>query len=494
MPPSTCAPPSPPSLASSAACLVDGVVPWCEACAAHMALINRTGSGSPLHSRWRAHHANANANSSSVLLELSSAQLAQAAREVASLLEQRGVLCNRNAPCTVSAVGGTQTQSDPMLHHVDERAGAHVDATHSKVHSRQPGQRRDGPALIVCPAKGVRRIYCAPFANDRTTFRKARRLATGCLAPSLPCQRFDIGRIASDLDRLRSHEGGHREFSDSHTDDANRHAKKGDGAFFGPADVDEVYARIARQTKSQPLLHSAMQAMEVPAAQSIGKCALVGANHMLRCRHWGARFDSKAYDAIFRVNGFQIDRKRVPNQWLDERHAGVRTTHRQSCMTLGKRLNSTRGELCLLTPDFLSSQVSHADHTQVCGGPGLRSEYTERSVASATALGYRFALFARGAPYRSLSGVGSGDAASLVALALCRELHVYGVGLFGRRLDDGSFELVYQHAYDPGLASCHPSAVNTSCGDQASYVGSQLVREAQWAVWHVLRVARWFWE
>ena len=63
---------------------------------------------------------------------------------------------------------------------------------------------------------------------------------------------------------------------------------------------------------------------------------------------------------------------------------GARTTYRQSCLTSGRRLERTRDEVCLLTPDFLSMQDSHADHVPVCGGKRLRSEYPERSVAAAT--------------------------------------------------------------------------------------------------------------
>lgn len=236
--------------------------------------------------------------------------------------------------------------------------------------------------------------------------------------------------------------------------------------------------------------------MRPPPPQVHRRCALVGANHVLRCRTWGARIDDGAYDAVVRVNGFQLDAEHVPNQWVDPLHAGKRTTYRQSCLTRGQRLASSRSEVCLLTPDFLSTQRDHTDHTQVCGGPRLRSEYTERTVAAATSQGFPFFLFGRGAPYRSLTPEGwgsSGEAAFLATLALCQEVHVYGVGLLGRPRADGGVEAVYQHAYDPVVGQCGSRAANTSCGDLTTHVISQLVREVRWAVWHALGLAKWVW-
>ena len=208
----------------------------------------------------------------------------------------------------------------------------------------------------------------------------------------------------------------------------------GMSAFFGPDDLDEVYHRLRRRNKSLPHLATMLRPMRPPAAQSHRRCALVGSNHYLRCRQWGEHIDkvqlvgtdynSLAYDAVFRVNGFQLDMKRVPNQWLPPEHAGKRTTYRQSCMTSGRRLPSSRHEVCILTPDFLSTQREHTDHTQVCGGPRQRSLYTEHSVAAATQEGFRFLLFGRDAPYKGLSGQGSGDAAFLAALNLCYEVDV----------------------------------------------------------------------
>ena len=94
----------------------------------------------------------------------------------------------------------------------------------------------------------------------------------------------------------------------------------------------------------------------------------------------------------------------------------------------------------------------------------------------------------------SESSGGGSDAAFLAALAVCRDVHVYGVGLLGRPRPDGAIEIVYQHAYDEVLAPCLPHAVNASCGpawpgDQ--YVTGQLLREVQWATWQALGLARW---
>ena len=468
MPPKGCAP-LPPAAAVPAACAIPGTTPWCEACAAipTAAAARHSERWSPLISIGH-------------LTNISHQELTLAASRVADLLQHRGILCNSESPCKVYPSELFVTKEPPQQQSGKKQL-QHSTGTSNATAPRRRGvarQLQHGPMLHVCPSKAMRRIFCAPFASDRTTNKGVHRLATGCVAPTLPCQKFDLGRVAFELSQLRD------------TSDGGR--GRG-GAFFGPADFDEVYARIARKPKSQTHVRELLQSMQAPASQSHGRCALVGANHVLRCRNWGARFDGDTYEAIMRVNGFQLDRDRVPMQWLEPRRAGRRTTYRQSCMTRGRRLNATRGEVCLLTPDFLSSQSTHTDHTQICGGPRVRSEYTERSVAAATAMGYRFALFGRDAPYRSLAGTGSGDAAFVAALALCRELDVYGVGLYGRHLGDGTLEAVYQHAYDEGLARCQPIAINSSCGDQGSYVTSQLAREAQWAVWHVLGVANWIW-
>lgn len=275
-----------------------------------------------------------------------------------------------------------------------------------------------------------------------------------------------------------------------------RQSPRRDSPFFGLDDLDEVYKRMKRSDKNQAQLAALLRPMQPPAAPRHQRCALVGANHVLRCRDWGRLFDGTEYDAIFRVNGFMLDQIVLPNQWLDPIHAGTRTTYRQSCLTAGKRLASSRSEVCVLTPDFLSKQRDHTDHTQVCAGPKLRSEYTERSVAAATADGYRFLLFGRHL-YKGLAGEGSGDAAFLASLALCHEVHAFGVGLLGRPKRSGEdavhMEAVYQHAYDPILGQCDERAANTSCGDQAAYVTSQLAREVHWAVWHALGVAKWVW-
>ena len=391
------------------------------------------------------------------------------ALRIASVLQRRGLLCTKDDPCSVSF---TRNAHRPI-----HKKGSNGNA------SMLPSAE-----LRVCPSRSMRRVFCAPFANDRTTNFKASKIAAGCLAPVLRCRNFNIASIIADVMKLRQND----DFARSNV-------------FYGPEDVDAVFARIQRKPKNYTQLFEAMSRMQVPAAQQYGRCALVGANHVLRCRDWGERFDGNSYQAILRVNGFQLDPKVVPNQWLDPRHAGSRTTFRQSCMTLGKRLESTRGEVCLLTPDFLSNQVTHTDHAQVCGGNKRRSEYTERSVAAAAAKGFRFLLFGRGGNYTSLQGTGSGDAAFVAALALCRELHVYGVGLHGRRRHDGVLEAVYQHGYDEGLAQCSPRAseINCSCSSAAhpqlhcreieAYVVSQFVREMQWAVWHVLGLARWVW-
>lgn len=358
------------------------------------------------------------------------------ANRVKNVLHHRRLLCSSSRPCAVSGITGQTTSK-----------------------------------LKICPPI-MSRVFCAPFASERSS-RFERALAEGCLAPPLPCQTFDLGRIAHALDTLRSSR-----------------------SFYGPGDLDEAFVKLKRREKDRTQLAKVMQSLAKPEAQSHNRCALAGANHMMRCRNWGAHLDDPTvYDAVFRVNGFQLDEARIPNQWLNPRYAGRRTTYRQSCMTLGQRLNSSRSETCILTPDFLSAQSTHTDHTQVCGGPRLRSEYTESSVAAAVAQGYRFLLFGREAPYSGLVGTGSGDAAFLAALALCRELDVYGVGLHGRYLTNDTIEAVYQHAYDPGLGKCKPDARNVPCAKvtRASLVSAQFEREMHWAVWHALGLANWRW-
>lgn len=465
-----------PTHVTRAACAVPHSTPWCDACGSLIPVVDR--SNRHRRSSWRPF------TGASRLVNLSDTELDVVARNVAALLQQRGILCNADHPCTVfGSSAGTDEQAATRFS--GHAATLHGERATESTSEESPPSTIAVRTLTICPAKRLRRIFCAPFASDRTTDYRVKRLAAGCVAPTLPCQSFDLARVDADLERLR------------HKDEPDTRGSSR-AAFYGPADINEVYARIARRAKSLTRLQKAMRAMQPLAAQTHSRCALVGSNHVLRCRHWGARFDGNMYDAVFRVNGFQIDREHVPNQWLDPRHGGERTTYRQSCMTHGRRLNSTRGEICLLTPDFLSNQVSHTDHTQVCGGPRLRSEYTERSIASATDAGFRFALFGRGAPYHSLAVVGSGDSAFVAALTLCRELHVYGVGLFSRVLDRGTIEAVYQHGYDDALARCRPEAIKTKCGGQTSYKPSYVtdlfVREAQYAVWHALGIAKWVFE
>ena len=405
------------------------------------------------------------------------AELNALASSVVDILHERGLLCSTSG------------------------ARGHC---HASVRRSRKGQ----PLLQVClpPAP---RVFCAPFANDRSTSRRARRLAAGCAVPELPCQHFDLVRIALDLARLRALPPTVASPSSPSPPPPppfqvpspslqrrRRPPPRGQphpSAFFGPEDIDEVYGRLRRRNKSLPHLAALLRPMRPPAAQIHRRCALVGANHVLRCRRWGVRIDGPEYDAVFRVNGFQLDARLVPNQWLDPRHAGMATTYRQSCLTGGRRLASSRGEVCLLTPDFLSTQRDHTDHTQVCAGPRLRSEYTEHTVAEATSEGFRFLLFGRDAPYRGLSGEGSGDAAFLAALALCRTVDAYGVGLLAQPGAEGAVEAVYQHGYDPVVGRCDPRAANTSCGDRTAYVTSQMVREVQWAVWHAMGLANWIW-
>lgn len=418
---------------SPAACAVAGM-PWCEACSTTLA---PPSTASTLLEQWRP----AALRSLLFLQNASEAELRQLAGRVVDVLHERGLLC--------SGAGGARRPCRAFI-------------------QRPP--RGGPPVLHVCPPR-ERRIFCAPYATDRTTSARVRKFAAGCVVPELPCKRFDLAMISYDVHRLRTTKFHHH------------------GAFFGPDDVDEVYRRIQRRDRSLSHLTAMLQPMRPPSPLIHRRCALVGANHVVRCRSWGARIDGAAYDAIFRVNGFQLDAKRVHNQWLDPRHAGTRTTYRQSCLTSGRRLASSRSEVCLLTPDFLSRQRDHTDHTQVCGGARLRSEYTERSVAAATAQGFRFLLFGRDAPYRSLQGEGSGDAAFLTALALCEDVHVYAVGLHGQLREDGSMEFVYQHGYDALLGRCQPHT-NTTCVDE-KYATSQMLREVQWAVWHALGLAQW---
>ena len=439
---------------ATSVCAVAGT-PWSEACRTALAP-SATNARKP----WQARDTPA-------LLALPNAgkaELNALASSVVDILHERGVLCSTSG------------------------ARGHC-------HASVPVSRNGQLLLQVC-LPPARRVFCAPFASDRRTHNKARMLAAGCTVPKLPCQHFDLVQIALDIARLRAHPTASLVSPSSPSLQRRRRTPRGEAhlsAFFGPDDIDEVYGRLRRAKKSLPHLAAMLSPMRPPEAQIHRRCALVGANHVMRCRRWGARIDGPEYDAIFRVNGFQLDERRVPNQWLDPLHAGKTTTYRQSCLTGGRRLNSSRGEVCLLTPDFLSTQRDHTDHTQVCAGRRQRSEYTEHTVAQATSEGFRFLLFGRDAPYRSLSGEGSGDAAFLAALALCRTVDAYGVGLLAQPGAEGAVEAVYQHGYDPVVGRCDPRAVNTSCGVHAPYVKSQMVREVQWAVWHAMGLANWIW-
>ncbi|KAL1528057.1 hypothetical protein AB1Y20_009423 [Prymnesium parvum] len=411
--------------------------------------------------------------------------LGHLAARLQATLVRRGVLCDAGAPCNVTHVGSR-------------------------------GRR----LLRVC-APPARRVFCAPFAAERSSDPRARCLAYGCALEAAPCQLVDPRAVDADVrELLRTH----RQRS----------------AFYGAADAppsrvraqeEEVYARLQRRPRSRGDLRTMLAPMRTERGRRHQRCALVGANHRMRCGEWGAALDSE-YDAIFRANGFQLDRHRVPNQalvsanpplllhpphtptspsptpllapleviacshraeqWMHPRHAGTKTTYRQSCLTGGKRLNSTRSEVCILGLDFFTTQATHTDHTQVCGRPALRSEYTERSVAAATREGFQFLLFGRGKPGQSLLGDGSGDAASLAALVLCNHTDVYGVGLHSKRMNGNAFEIVYQHGYDDALGGCHPRAHQSRCDDmQTLVVLNHLTREIRWALLHVLGVFNW---
>eukprot|EP00966_Prymnesium_polylepis_P147051 3396849-Prymnesium_polylepis.1 len=191
------------------------------------------------------------------------------------------------------------------------------------------------------------------------------------------------------------------------------------------------------------------------------------------------------------MNGFQLDKERVPSQWLPPVHAGSRTTYRQSCMTAGVRLESTRKETCLITPDHFWVNT-HVDHSSACGeSVRRRSEYTERTIGKAMEQGFRFVFFGRGAPYPGIlsEAHGSGDVSLVAALALCESVDAVGFGLFGE--GPGS-NVHYLHSYSPDVGRCAARGRTRTCWLKgAAKVRKMIRREVTWSVWHVLGVLNW---
>ncbi|KAJ8614612.1 hypothetical protein CTAYLR_004974 [Chrysophaeum taylorii] len=195
---------------------------------------------------------------------------------------------------------------------------------------------------------------------------------------------------------------------------------------------------------------------DVTEPQSLGRCAVVGSGHALRCASWGPVLDSAAYDAVFRINHVAL----MPT---------VMTEH--TCRV------ATR-------TDFAVNYLPKPNHTETVvlrsrrGRPVLKtSEKLNRTLEQGIPL-----LLPSDEVLRRGPGGGSGTAALGLAFSLCRNVDFYGFGLY-RSLQSGGNDFRYLHYYQ-----------QTPNADEAVSGGvSVLISELRNALLHAYGLANFVW-
>ena len=207
--------------------------------------------------------------------------------------------------------------------------------------------------------------------------------------------------------------------------------------------------------------------------QRFGTCAVVGSGHDLRCgEERGSEID--AHEAVFRSNsaqhamgeggfeGTDLDKSLRKYYRIADSRGGRRTTFRINCL-FGNRAainaNSSEQETCVIAQSWFhqpwgKESTNNERHTCCTSRQNMRSSYSLPRLQALEAAGARFAFF-RGVESgdESIDSMlnGSGGNALHAALALCRNVDVYGAGLFSAGPTD---DKIYAHAYDSEVGLC----------------------------------------
>ncbi|KAJ8600382.1 hypothetical protein CTAYLR_000731 [Chrysophaeum taylorii] len=192
------------------------------------------------------------------------------------------------------------------------------------------------------------------------------------------------------------------------------------------------------------------------SAGSLGRCAVVGSGHALRCGRWGPRIESAAYDAVFRVNHVVL---------------APRIMEAQAC-AVGSRT------------DFVINYVPVGNFSSESVALRSRAGRTvmkrEDRVPVARAYDLPVLLPTPEALSRGI-GSGTGTTALGLAVSLCRATDFFGFGLYKRSQTTTDFR--YLHYYDP-----------TPNADEAAAGGSHVLSsELRNAIFHAFGIANFIW-
>ena len=228
-----------------------------------------------------------------------------------------------------------------------------------------------------------------------------------------------------------------------------------------------------------------------------GRCAFVGSGHDLGCRSQGQEIDGA--EAVFRANGGQqfdnpyVDKISPRGVYVDASIAGRRTDARVFCLHDSKVLESSKHEVCILTPRWWKqawARESTNNTPHLCCAEQIRSSYSIRSLLHAAAQGANFAwsnpTYARDEDLdRPL--LGSGGAALYLAIAQCDHVDVYGSGLYSAKVAEHK---VYLHFYDDILRTQCEALPKGSKGFE-SLAQHRIANEVLMHIMHALGIITW---
>jgi hypothetical protein len=356
-------------------------------------------------------------------------------------LHRRGVLCDASAPCTV----------------------------HREQQNTAGGTAEHGVAIRVClPNATLGSRICEPFGADaqrQVGLDVWRVLGSACVSFDLPTlarlwaslrakapfvSRGDLPLPAYEA-LLRAKSRG------SHTAERAAHFEA------------ELEALLINET-----------ATSAHPAKRLGRCAIVGSNHDLRCSrstHHGAAID--AADAILRYDhsqqfglskdprGFTLLRMR-----MDVRRAGRRTTHRVGrCLFSSLPLAPARQQpsSCIVGRAWWRmrwGRESLSDNLRECCEKPMRSSYNVSRLvplahrgSGGSSLLWLAPAFGHAATIGAARESAEESEALLAAMGMCEEVELFGSGLLrigGGTLEAGleAGELVEAHAYDQRVGRC----------------------------------------